>query len=78
MLAICGQKEASSAGAAVRARCVLTCVLAQAARRDPAFVHICRGEDELQTQSGQPAGNVPEGTEAQEDKAVSGLYRMES
>lgn len=73
MFAICGQKEASSAGAAVGARCVLTCVLAQAARRDPAFVHICKGDNGQQAQSGQPGGNVPEGAEAQADKAVRGL-----
>lgn len=60
MLAICGQKEASSTGAAVGARCVLTRVLAQATRRDPAFIHICRGDNEQQAQSGQAAGNVAE------------------
>jgi hypothetical protein len=43
MLAIGGQQEASSAGAAVGAQRVLTRVLAQAAWRGPALVHVCRG-----------------------------------
>lgn len=50
MLAICSQNEASSTGAAVGARCVLAGVLAQAARGEPAFVHICRGDKEQQAE----------------------------
>lgn len=75
MLAVCRQKEASRAGAAVGAGSVLARVLAQAARRHPAFVHICRGENEQQAQSGRSAGAGSEGAEARETRQEAGDSR---
>lgn len=53
VFAISSQLEARGTGTAIGARCVLTCVLAQAARGGPAFIHVCG-------QATKAGGQLPE------------------
>lgn len=53
VLAISSQLEPRGTGTAVGAKCVLACVLAQAARGGPAFIHICG-------QATKAGGKLPE------------------